>query len=102
MEYIGNFELSKEEKGNLVSNMTVLVRKIAHMTEYFILGIILVLLGRAYQWKSLKIVLLCLLFALLDEIHQLWIPGRAGSILDVGIDMLGSGLSILIVKKDPN
>lgn len=40
----------------------------------------------------------CILFALSDEYHQTFVPGRNGTWTDVGIDSLGAGLAALISK----
>ena len=40
----------------------------------------------------LRAVLLCLGYALLDEIHQHFVPGRAFQLADLGLDLLGSTL----------
>ena len=36
-------------------------------------------------------------YAVFDEIHQMFIPGRTGMIQDIGIDTLGAFFGILIV-----
>ena len=46
--------------------------------------------------KVIYAVLLCLVYACSDEIHQLFICDRSGKIFDVFIDMLGSLSSIFI------
>jgi VanZ family protein len=38
---------------------------------------------------------MCILYAITDEIHQSFVPGRAPRVLDVGIDALGSVLGLL-------
>ena len=35
-------------------------------------------------------------YAITDEIHQIWVPGRSGNIFDVGIDTLGVVTGVLI------
>ena len=40
-------------------------------------------------------ILFCLIYACSDEIHQLFVSGRSGNLLDVMIDLLGSLCSIL-------
>ena len=44
------------------------------------------------------------LFAVSDEIHQSFIPGRSASCMDVGLDGLGIflGLSVFNKLKQPN
>ncbi|MFZ2322961.1 MAG: VanZ family protein [Ignavibacteriaceae bacterium] len=43
-------------------------------------------------------VLIASIYGMLDEVHQLFIPGRSAEFLDWSADFLGSLLAILIVK----
>jgi len=80
------------------------VRKAAHITEYAILGI---LLYRAFiQNKtgfSIRIATLTLLtgmlYALTDEIHQSFVPGRWATPVDVCIDTVGVLLGVCIAAR---
>jgi VanZ family protein len=38
---------------------------------------------------------LCIVYAITDEIHQSFVPGRSPRVLDVGIDALGTLLGLL-------
>ncbi len=76
-----------------------LVRKLAHVAEYFLLGTLLFRAFRAgspeplwWRWglSSLAIVLL---YAGADELHQLFVSTRTASLVDVGIDTLGGILA---------
>ena len=75
----------------------------AHFTIYMILGILVTLLVREYNvsfYKCLFISLLvCLLYSISDEIHQLFVLGRSGEILDVLIDTSGSFIGIYVLNK---
>jgi VanZ family protein len=77
------------------------IRKGAHIFEYFILGILIFEVAKEYEknFKSLIIIsLLCsLCIACFDEIHQLFIDGRAGKITDVMIDSIGYIVSISLL-----
>ena len=80
--------------------LRIIVRKLAHFTEYLILGILVI---NACKYNSVKdiiklSILICLLYACSDEIHQLFIQGRGGRILDVCIDTLGSLTGIFTYK----
>ena len=45
---------------------------------------------RLRGWKGDVITICCvLLFAMSDEFHQSFVPGRGASLIDVGIDLLG-------------
>ena len=78
-----------------------IVRKMAHFTIYFILGIFSTLLFGEFTSKPKSIfkrsVLLCLLYAVSDEIHQYFVPGRACRIMDVTIDTTGGALASAII-----
>lgn len=76
----------------------VLIRKMAHFTEYFVLGILIINLLKDFKIQKVFIVsaLSCLLYATLDEFHQLFISNRSGSIIDVIIDFLGALAGLFI------
>lgn len=69
------------------------IRKVAHFSEYGLGGILFTLLFSTYNWKDRKIILTSIIlgiwYASMDEIHQLLVDGRNGSIVDVYIDTLG-------------
>ncbi len=65
-----------------------LVRKSAHFTEY---GVLFWLLVRGPMAKRPYIALaLCVLYAMLDETHQVFVPGRTPSLYDVALDSTGA------------
>lgn len=74
------------------------VRKGAHFGAYFILGILTLNGLRQVGGKGAKAaalaLCLCFLYAITDEIHQLFIPGRSGQITDVLIDTAGAAAGI--------
>ncbi|MBP3461102.1 MAG: VanZ family protein [Bacilli bacterium] len=76
------------------------VRKMAHFTIYLVLGILVFLMLKEYNIKDTIIVslLICIIYALTDEIHQLFIVGRSGNLIDCLIDTLGSIIGILVLN----
>jgi VanZ family protein len=70
-------------------------RKVAHFTEYAILGFLAARAFRQHQRWFLISAVLIVLYALLDEYHQSFVPSRTASIFDSLIDMAG-GISALI------
>lgn len=79
-----------------------LLRKLAHWTEYTILG---VLLARAFACKKdCKLALFVaplvtgFILASIDEAIQLFTPGRSGKFTDVLIDTVGIVCGILIYR----
>ena len=70
------------------------IRKLGHFSEYFVLG---VLIARALRdqrgWRlhhALMAIALASTYAVTDELHQRFVPGRTAAAGDVGIDTLGA------------
>lgn len=82
-----------------------LVRKLAHMTEFALLGMLWSLAVSPgakttphVRWTRRSwALLICLGAALIDESIQRFVPGRSGELRDVCIDLLGGILGILAV-----
>lgn len=76
------------------------VRKLAHVTEYFFLGLLVwraLRRGAAALWQrrwALGTLGAGVVFAGVDELHQLFEPGRGSSLRDVGFDSLGIMLAL--------
>jgi len=82
------------------------LKKSAHIIEY---GILYFLTYRALtknflKQKNLLFTVYCLLFTLFyaisDEYHQSFVPGRHAKLMDVGFDFLGMLISYLKIKKN--
>ncbi len=77
-----------------------IVRKSAHFLAYLTLGVLVLnSLRRSdiFGKRSVGIALLiCILFATTDEVHQLFIPGRSGEARDVLIDSAGACMGIVV------
>lgn len=82
----------------------MIIRKMAHITEYFILGILVLnfINELKIDKKIVVSILICFILASFDEFHQLFIPDRTGRLLDVFIDMIGASLGILILSLIKN
>lgn len=76
------------------------IRKLAHFTEYACMGILVYVLWS--QWLkrgrglSLFTVAWVAVSAAADEIHQLFVPGRDGSLADVCLDTCGGAFGLFI------
>lgn len=94
-EIVGLMEISPKRMQELCELLATPVRKTAHVMEYMILhGTVLFALYygnagmRGKRWLKWAY-LLTVFYACTDEFHQLFVPGRAGMILDVIIDSIG-------------
>ena len=75
------------------------LRKLAHFSEYGLLGVIWVCLLLANRLTPRRCILpavsACLFTALVDETIQLFVPGRSGMVADIWIDFSGASAGIL-------
>jgi VanZ family protein len=86
----------------------LITRKVAHFTEYAILAY---LAARAFRtspgealanhWFLISVALI-VVYALLDEYHQSFVPSRTSSIFDCFIDMEGGLTALLIIRRCHN
>lgn len=93
-------DISIQERNNLVKKTEIIVRKLAHFSIYSLVGLLLMFLANTYDLSFKRKLFICLLIGIIyatsDEIHQLFIAGRSGQIIDVFIDTLGVLAGILI------
>jgi VanZ family protein len=80
------------------------VRKLAHVFEYLVLGVLLYRaldgargFSTAVAWRALAV---AAVWAVLDEAHQLLVAGRTGAVRDALIDVAGAaaGLALLALR----
>lgn len=77
----------------LIDSFENIVRKLAHFSEYFVLGDLFYITLRSFglsKRKSAYAILFSAIYAVSDEIHQYFIPGRACRWYDMVIDTSGS------------
>ena len=68
------------------------LRKLAHAAEFAVLGFLLLrATGRVYLALGLGIA-----YAVSDEIHQHFVSGRQGALLDVAIDAVGVAIGVYL------
>ena len=71
-----------------IAMMHMLIRKAAHFTEY---GVLFWLLARGpLRGRAAVALAICVIYALLDEGHQMFVPGRTASLYDVALDSTGA------------
>ena len=71
------------------------LRKIAHAAEYAVLG---ALLYRALG-RELPAVAIGVAYAVTDEVHQAFVPGRQGAVLDVVVDAVGVLVGVYVLGR---
>ena len=83
---------SVPDLGTGLGGWDLALRKLAHAAEYAVLGALFVRAtgrsGRAFALGAL--------YAVSDELHQTFVPGRMGSPLDVAIDAIGVACGVVL------
>lgn len=81
-----------------VNRMNHLLRKNAHFFAYLVLGILMMNLlersGADGTGRVMSALVFCILYAVSDEVHQLFVPGRGSQARDVLIDSIGAIIGI--------
>lgn len=94
--------MTKQEQAGIYDQLTHLVRKGAHMTEYAVLAMLalywLSSFRLPYRYRCLIAGLISVCYAATDEFHQLFVEGRSGQVSDVMIDAAGALLGLLLVS----
>jgi VanZ family protein len=75
------------------------IRKNAHFLAYLVLGVLVMQAlsfgkGRSARRNAFIAVIICLFYAMSDEVHQLYVPGRGAQLGDVGIDGVGGMVGV--------
>lgn len=93
--------LSQDTKTKIVEKSQPIIRKLAHFSIYTVVGICIMGFISTYDVILLKKFLVSLvvglIYAISDEYHQSFVPGREASIRDVCIDTAGVFMGIIIV-----
>ena len=105
-------DLAPEEQEQIILRLDHPVRKAAHMTEYAVLGVLLAgsfdeargvsasgeagAAGAGLFRRMLTAFSIGTLYAVTDELHQTFVPGRSGQVSDVVLDSAGVLLGILV------
>ena len=95
------FDLFNLDEYLVFDTLHGLIRKVAHFTIFFILGILVYnalynTFKKEYIELLLYSILIVMLYAFSDEIHQLFIVGRSCELRDVLIDTTGGSVGGLV------
>lgn len=93
---------NENEKQIIFKKSQKIIRKLAHFSIYTLVGFLLMWLFVTFNQltnkkRALISIIIGIIYASSDEIHQKFIAGRSPQITDVYIDTLGVILGVLIV-----
>lgn len=93
---------NEEKLKEIKIKYTHITRKTAHFTIYMVLGLLIGLLLKEYNIGIKKVIIygiiICMCYAISDEIHQSFISGRSCELRDVLIDTCGSTFGLLFSR----
>jgi VanZ family protein len=91
------FAFSSRQGGGHLPEAEVLLRKLGHIVGYLVLTLLLLrALRRSGATAALPVAMVvALAYAVSDEWHQSFVPGRGATAHDVAIDGIGIGLAAL-------
>ena len=92
--------ITAPEKAELISSFQGLIRTFAHGIIYFVLGFLCAGAAMQVECKNIYVKMLwtwifTVVYALSDEVHQYFVPGRAFQGVDLLVDGVGALLGIL-------
>ena len=89
----------KDNRPETIEKFVKPVRKTAHFFIYLILGILVCNCFDIDKKYILYSVIICMIYSISDEVHQMFISGRSGELFDVIIDTSGSFIGIICFNK---
>ena len=93
--------LSNDIKYKMIEDSQLIIRKLAHFSIYTLVGILIMAFMSTYEVTFIKkftiSIFVGLFYAMSDEFHQSFVPGRGPEIRDVCIDTLGVIFGTIIV-----
>ena len=103
MNFIADVFNVQQNREEFIEKGIPYLRKIAHFLIFMLAGFWEILLLNTFEASDLKKILFSaaigLAYAIIDEIHQGLIPGRAPKIIDVIIDFEGNLIGILFILQ---
>ena len=85
-----------------IKKLNIYIRKFAHGFEFLVLALLIFLTLKSFNIKSREVIIYTLftvlLYAVIDEYRQLYIPGRNSNVRDVVIDFIG-GIGGVIISQ---
>ncbi|MBN2460010.1 MAG: VanZ family protein [Candidatus Cloacimonetes bacterium] len=96
------FTMTSIPELNTAPDRLLNIDKLYHIILYFVFTVLYIRMNKDKQGRGTLRVLIILLLILpfLDELHQIPIPGRSFSLLDVIADVIGFFAAIILFRKE--
>lgn len=98
----GFFSLPDDDQFAAIESLSSFVRKTAHFCIFGMLGLLVTSAVSTHGLNARKTalfsIMICAVYAVSDEIHQYFVPGRACMLKDMLIDTCGAACGVLAVS----
>ena len=98
---VKTFDVQFEKTEENMSIVKMIIRKLAHFSEYFVFAVFVTLFMYTFKLNKLALsgisLAIAALYATTDEFHQSFVDSRFASPIDIGIDSSGALVAILIL-----
>ncbi len=93
-------QMDQADRDEIVKSMQYVVRTAAHLSEFIVLGALMCAAAHA-TWRSGRktawiVFSVCVLYAVSDEVHQLFVKGRTFQWTDIAVDFVGSLAGVIL------
>lgn len=100
VEKLGLADVCDDDREVMIEKLQYPIRKCAHISEFAVFTILVVIAFYVNKLHGTKLYMISwlsgVLFAATDEFHQLYVPGRCGSFVDVCIDSTGCLIGVFV------
>lgn len=87
---------------DFIKKLNKYIRKFAHGFEFLVLALLIFSALKSFNIKNRECIIytlfIVLLYAVMDEYRQLYIPGRTSSVRDIVIDFIGGIVGVIILQ----
>ena len=101
MSSIPASDLENAEGLRILMNLKPEIQNILHIPLYAILTVLWYHALQNRDSSSKALLVSCLIsgtYGIMDEVHQYFVPGRYLSVLDMGLNIVGCGLTVLFLN----
>ena len=99
---VSNVDKDDKSMKDIIKKIKVPLRKSAHFFEYFLLAILIMNMLLSFglsKWNAFICSIVCLLYAISDEVHQLFTDGRSGCVSDVLLDSSAAFIATYLFNR---
>jgi VanZ family protein len=99
------FFLSAQQSDGDHTTIILILRKLAHVTEYAVLTLCWwralrgLRIGRDFRASLAFAIGIAIAYSATDEFHQTFVRGRHGTPVDIGVDLIGIAIAALVVTR---